>query len=36
MQPIYELTSKIYIKIGTIHKSGEEQGKIGGAAELLL
>ena len=36
VQPIYDLTSLIYVNIVPSHQVGKELGNIGGAAELRL
>ena len=35
VQPVYDSTSGIDIKISPIHQAGEERGKVGGPAELF-
>ena len=36
VRPVYELTPGIDINIVPSHQAGEEQGNIGGVADLLL
>ena len=36
VQPIYELTSGITVKMCPSHQAGEERGRLGGASGIIL